>query len=246
MQIYGLYGISGTGKSYKVQVLARRLEVQAIIDDGILIIDDKHVAGVSAKSEKYLHSATKRAIFYWDKPRMEVRNYLEEEKITKLIVIGTSQKMISKILDRLELSVVPEWIHISLLQSSEEITIAARKRAEGFHAVPVNPISISEIYNGWYEKEKVGCENGVIEISIIKPFKKPELIGKQSRPKIIKNAIQCFSCKDIIQSKSVYDYKTCSCGKVAIDGGNEYLKRSFPPGDYMEWYVELSEWDIKK
>ena len=58
--------------------------------------------------------------------------------------------------------------------------------------------------------------------------------------RIKKNAIQCKSCGDIIVSKSEYDFKYCSCHKVAVDGGNDYLKRSFTNKDD---YIELSEYD---
>ena len=55
--------------------------------------------------------------------------------------------------------------------------------------------------------------------------------------KIIKNCIRCKHCGDIIESKSVHDFKSCSCGKVSIDGGKSYLKRSGNPNNW----VELSE-----
>ena len=38
------------------------------------------------------------------------------------------------------------------------------------------------------------------------------------------NKIQCKNCGDIIESKDLYDFKKCSCGKVAVDGGKEYFK----------------------
>lgn len=112
MKIYGLYGKSGTGKSHKAQVLACSLGVHAIIDDGILILNQTHVAGVSAKCEKFLYSATKRAIFYWDGPRNDVKNFIIDAKIADLIILGTSQKMILQILNRLELPLTPEWVNI--------------------------------------------------------------------------------------------------------------------------------------
>ena len=31
-------------------------------------------------------------------------------------------------------------------------------------------------------------------------------------PKIIRNAIRCKNCGDIIESKTVHDFKFCSCG----------------------------------
>ncbi len=61
--------------------------------------------------------------------------------------------------------------------------------------------------------------------------------------KIIRNAVRCLSCNDIIESSTRYDFKTCRCGKVSVDGGQDYLKRSFPSGDSTDWFEELSEWE---
>lgn len=54
---------------------------------------------------------------------------------------------------------------------------------------------------------------------------------------IKENKAQCLLCGDIIESKSVHDYKTCKCGKLSVDGGKEYLKRSFTN---MEDWKDLS------
>jgi len=43
--------------------------------------------------------------------------------------------------------------------------------------------------------------------------------------KIIKNAIQCKKCGDIIESTDVHDFVTCSCGACSVDGGYDYLRR---------------------
>ena len=53
---------------------------------------------------------------------------------------------------------------------------------------------------------------------------------------IIKNCIKCKFCGDIIISEHRHDFKYCSCGRVAIDGGHDYLKRSFTnsQNDYEE------------
>ena len=40
-----------------------------------------------------------------------------------------------------------------------------------------------------------------------------------SKPIILSNKIQCNKCNDIIESFSGHDFKYCSCGSVAIDGG---------------------------
>ena len=59
----------------------------------------------------------------------------------------------------------------------------------------------------------------------------------EKKEEIISNKIKCKKCGDIIESKSINDYKKCSCGAVAVDGGKNYLKRM---GD-EENYEELSE-----
>lgn len=53
--------------------------------------------------------------------------------------------------------------------------------------------------------------------------------------KKVPNKILCNHCNDIIESKSVHDFKWCRCGKVAVDGGQEYHKRCGNEGDWSEW-----------
>ena len=38
-------------------------------------------------------------------------------------------------------------------------------------------------------------------------------------PKIIRNAIRCKKCGDVIESKTIHDFKFCGCGSCAVDGG---------------------------
>lgn len=61
------------------------------------------------------------------------------------------------------------------------------------------------------------------------------------RRKIKRNAIRCNHCGDVIESTSVHDFKFCSCETVAVDGGHDYLKRSFKfsPNDF----TDLSEYE---
>ena len=56
--------------------------------------------------------------------------------------------------------------------------------------------------------------------------------------KIIKNAIQCKLCGEIIESTYRHEYETCKCGACAVDGGHDYLRRSFKDKDC---YIDLSE-----
>ena len=56
----------------------------------------------------------------------------------------------------------------------------------------------------------------------------------EKKEKIISNKIKCKKWGDIIESKSTNDYKRCSCGVVAVDGGKDYLKRIGSEEDYEE------------
>lgn len=42
----------------------------------------------------------------------------------------------------------------------------------------------------------------------------------------MKNRAKCKLCQDIIESFHVHDYVTCSCGEIAVDGGQNYFKCS--------------------
>ena len=65
---------------------------------------------------------------------------------------------------------------------------------------------------------------------------------KQSFPKerrVILNRAQCAECKDIITSYHVHDYVQCKCGAIAVDGGNEYLRRV----GLLSSMIEMCEYD---
>lgn len=55
--------------------------------------------------------------------------------------------------------------------------------------------------------------------------------------RIVANRIKCKKCGDVIESKTIHDFKLCRCGTIAVDGGHDYLKRS---GNREDW-EELSE-----
>lgn len=54
--------------------------------------------------------------------------------------------------------------------------------------------------------------------------------------KLIHNSVKCKRCGDIIESKSHYDYKQCTCGFVAVDGGNLAPRIIGEPQDYEVLY----------
>lgn len=63
---------------------------------------------------------------------------------------------------------------------------------------------------------------------------KGNIIEKQ----ILKNAVRCNLCGDVIESTHRHDFKTCSCGRVSVDGGLDYIRRVSRSRDD---FTELSE-----
>ena len=51
---------------------------------------------------------------------------------------------------------------------------------------------------------------------------------------IIHNRIRCKKRGEIIESITVHDFKWCSCGSVAVDGGKDYLRRCGNREDYED------------
>lgn len=62
-----------------------------------------------------------------------------------------------------------------------------------------------------------------------------------NKKKLVKNAIKCNHCGDIIESKNTHDFKWCKCKTVYVDGGLSYARRGFKnsPIDFED----LSEWE---
>lgn len=52
--------------------------------------------------------------------------------------------------------------------------------------------------------------------------------------RLIRNAVKCNCCGDIIESKFVHDIQECSCKTIAVDGGLEYCKVSGCFGDWED------------
>ena len=62
------------------------------------------------------------------------------------------------------------------------------------------------------------------------------------------HAIECPKCGDVVFSRAVHDYRACTCGEVAIDGGFDYQKIAFrtePPKD-VEMWISVSAKDLYK
>lgn len=58
--------------------------------------------------------------------------------------------------------------------------------------------------------------------------------------KLVSNKIRCKFCGDVIESRSVHDFRRCKCGKCSTDGGLEYAQRSFFTENPEDTYQDLS------
>jgi len=146
-QVYALVGRSGTGKSYKARAVAQRHGIELIIDDGLVIRNRTIIAGRSAKREKGIISAVRTAVFANPDQLAEARRVLSAERFRRILVIGTSLKMVNRIVASLELPPISRVIPIEQAASREEIARALHVRAEqGKHIIPVPSVEIKRSY----------------------------------------------------------------------------------------------------
>lgn len=147
MTIYALVGKSGTGKSFRAKLIAEQYMLTAIIDDGLLIQDEKIIAGKSAKHEKTYMGAVRVALFDDKEHRDAVAKAIQKQNVKKILIIGTSEKMVQKICDRLQIPQPEKIINIEQIASQEEIQKAIVSRnAEGKHVIPVPAIEVKKSY----------------------------------------------------------------------------------------------------
>jgi uncharacterized alkaline shock family protein YloU len=148
VNVYALVGKSGTGKSFRARLLAEKYSIPYMIDDGLLINDNRIIAGKSAKKEKLYMGAIKTALFDDPGHRLEVRETLKKVKVRKILLIGTSEKMVCKMAQRLGLPQPQKVIRIEDIASREEIDKAIQSRySEGKHIIPVPSIEVKTDYS---------------------------------------------------------------------------------------------------
>ncbi len=182
LTVYALVGPSGTGKSFRSKLVAEKHGIELIIDDGLLIYKDKIIAGHSAKREKTFLAAVKVAVFDDKKRRDEAAKALQSRKFKKILILGTSEKMVNKIATRLQIPQPKKIIMIEDIASTDEIETAIRSRKiEGKHVIPVPAIEIQRNYPQiFYDKVRlffkgkktplVGTEQAkLFEKSVVRP-----------------------------------------------------------------------------
>lgn len=181
--VFALVGESGTGKSFRSKLIAEKYGIDALIDDGLLIHNDKIIAGHSAKREKTYMGAVRVALFDDKDHRDQVAKAWKKAKIKKLLILGTSEKMVMKIATRLQLPQPQKIIHIEEVASKEEIDKAIKSRQiEGKHVIPVPSIEIKRNYPQIFSdtvkvffqkknifKKKNSKDGKIFEKSIVQP-----------------------------------------------------------------------------
>jgi len=176
MDIVALIGESGTGKSYKAILVAHKYNISYIIDDGLLIRKDKILAGHSAKKEKNKIQAIRRAIFEDSSHAEEVMDAINKSKPAKILIIGTSVRMIDRIIKKLELSPPNNILKIEDISTEKEIEEAKSSRLkEGRHVIPLPgievqrkfPVNILESLEIFYKRRYTNKKIG--ERAIVRP-----------------------------------------------------------------------------
>ena len=151
MNVIAFVGPSGTGKSYRSLMIAQENKADGIIDDGLLISHGKVIAGTSAKKEATRIASVKHALFLPTKYANEMKSALKKSGIKKLMILGTSEGMATKIAKRLEVGEIEKFIHIEDVATSEEMAMANRMRMEdGKHVIPVPTFEIQKDFSGYF------------------------------------------------------------------------------------------------
>lgn len=176
IKVYAFVGPSGTGKSYRAQMVAGEYDIKYIIDDGILVRNNDIVAGSSAKKAPTKIETVKRALFKNDDQKKEMIKAINKLKPKSILILGTSDKMVEEIANNLELPKIEKTIYITDVATEEEINNARRVRVtEGKHVIPVPTFEIKKDFSGYLLdplqifKNRSGNEPYISEKSIIRP-----------------------------------------------------------------------------
>jgi cytidylate kinase len=149
IEVLAFVGAAGTGKSQRASQVARQYGVDFVIDDGLVVSKGQIMAGRSAKSEKNLVRAIRRALFEYTPHRTEVVTFLASRGPCRVMVIATSVSMMEKIVKKLGLNPPGKILDITEVASSEEIHNALKERREKKqHVVPVSRTQIQRNFAG--------------------------------------------------------------------------------------------------
>ena len=177
IKVYAFVGPSGTGKSYRAQTVAGEKDVHFIIDDGLLINENRVVAGESAKKASTKIETVKKALFLHDDEKKVIQKALKKYKVKKILILGTSDGMVEKIAENLGLPKVSDTTYITDVATEEEMKTARNIRVtEGKHVIPVPTFEIKKDFSGYlldplqiFKSKGKGKQPYISEKSIIRP-----------------------------------------------------------------------------
>ena len=150
MKVYAFVGPSGTGKSYRAQLIASSRNINYIIDDGLVIKENGIIAGNSAKKADTKIETVRLALFSKPEQQEEVRKVIEKYKPESIMILGTSDSMVEKIAQNLNFPPISETIYIDQVATKEEMETARRIRmTEGKHVIPVPTFEIKKDFSGY-------------------------------------------------------------------------------------------------
>ena len=177
IKVYAFVGPSGTGKSYRAQMVAGEYNIHYIIDDGLFIKDNEVIAGNSAKKAPTKIETVKHALFLTDEEKKEIKKAIKKYKPEGILILGTSDNMVKKIAENLELPQIEKIIRIEDIASTEEMETARRiRKTEGKHVIPVPTFEIKKDFSGYildplqiFKTKGRGNAPYISEKSIIRP-----------------------------------------------------------------------------
>ena len=177
IKVYAFIGPSGTGKSYRAQMVANENNISYIIDDGLLINENDVVCGTSAKKAPTKVETVRQAIFINEKERNEMKKALRKYKPDSILILGTSDGMIDKITENLGLPKPIKKIYIEDVATETEMETAKRIRTtQGKHVIPVPTFEIKKDFSGYildplqiFKFKGKGNNPYMAEKSIIRP-----------------------------------------------------------------------------
>ena len=175
MKVYAFVGPSGTGKSYRAQMVASENNINFIIDDGLFIKDNEIIAGESAKKAPTKIETVKKALFIQKEQREEMKKAIKQYKPERILILGTSDGMVQKIAQNLP--PIEKIIYIQEIATPQEIQEARRSRVtEGKHVIPVPTFEIKKDFSGYildplqiFKFKGRGAKPYISEKSIIRP-----------------------------------------------------------------------------
>ena len=246
IKVYAFVGPSGTGKSYRAQMVASEKNIKFIIDDGLLIMDNQVIAGESAKKAPTKIETVKHALFYQEEEKQEIIKAFKKYKPESILILGTSDGMVQKIAANLGLPEISETTYISDVATQEEMQTARRIRVtEGKHVIPVPTFEIKKDFSGYlldplqiFKTKGRGNKPYISEKSIIRPtfsylgnFTISDTVFRQILEYLVSKTpgiykVQKIRVENFGEGAKIYMEVTVVYGFNVIDGINEFKNKA--------------------